>query len=118
MKINCRTIQFFIFFCIALVLVSSCSKKDVSSPPPVIILPPPPPPPPPPAGGFDINSITDTYDNIAPFNFYTQWSVYNVHDPSIRKFGDYYYSYSTDVGYGIGNLRPGLQVRKSKDLVE
>jgi arabinan endo-1,5-alpha-L-arabinosidase len=27
--------------------------------------------------------------------------VYNVHDPSIKKFGDYYYSYSTDVGYGI-----------------
>ncbi|MEO9031818.1 MAG: arabinan endo-1,5-alpha-L-arabinosidase [Ginsengibacter sp.] len=66
---------------------------------------------------FDLNSITDTYDNIALFAYYTKWSVYNVHDPSIKKFGDYYYCYSTDVGYGI-SVRSGIQVRKSKDLVE
>lgn len=66
---------------------------------------------------FDINSITDTYAEIAPFQFYTKWSVYNVHDPTIKKFGDYYYCYSTDVAYGT-SVRPGIQVRKSKDLVE
>lgn len=78
---------------------------------------PPPPPPPPPSGPFDINSISDTYADIAPFAYYNKWSVYNVHDPSIKKFGEYYYSYSTDVGYGI-DVRSGIQIRKSKDLVE
>lgn len=66
---------------------------------------------------FDVNSITDTYASVAPFAFYPNWGSYNVHDPSIKKFGDYYYCYSTDVGYGI-NVRLGLQIRKSKDLVE
>ncbi|MDP4261335.1 MAG: arabinan endo-1,5-alpha-L-arabinosidase [Bacteroidota bacterium] len=89
----------------------SCKKKDGGTTPPVI--PPVTPPPTP----FDINSITDTYANIAPFTYYNQWSVYNVHDPSIKKFGDYYYCYSTDVGYGI-DVRAGIQIRKSKDLVE
>lgn len=66
---------------------------------------------------FDINSIHDTYEDVAPFAYYLQWGPYNVHDPSIRKFGDYYYCYSTDVAYGT-NVRPGIQIRKSKDLVE
>jgi len=66
---------------------------------------------------FDINSITDTYDAVAPFADYLKWGPYNVHDPSIRKFGDYYYCYSTDVGYGI-TVRSGIQIRRSKDLVQ
>jgi arabinan endo-1,5-alpha-L-arabinosidase len=65
---------------------------------------------------FDINTISDTYADVAPFIYYPKWTVYNVHDPSIKKFGDYYYCYSTDVGYGI-DVRLGLQIRKSKDLV-
>jgi len=66
---------------------------------------------------FDINSIADTYDSVAPFADYLRWGPYNVHDPSIKKFGDYYYCYSTDVGYGI-TVRPGIQIRRSKDLVQ
>jgi len=66
---------------------------------------------------FDINSITDTYADIADFQFYPKWTVYNVHDPSIKKFGDYYYCYSTDVAYGI-SVRPGIQIRRSKDLIQ
>ncbi|QOR75205.1 MAG: arabinan endo-1,5-alpha-L-arabinosidase [Thermoflavifilum sp.] len=66
---------------------------------------------------FDINSITDTYEDIADFQFYPKWTVYNVHDPSIKKFGDYYYCYSTDVAYGI-SVRPGIQIRRSKDLIQ
>jgi arabinan endo-1,5-alpha-L-arabinosidase len=66
---------------------------------------------------FDINSITDTYDSVAPFADYLKWGPYNVHDPSIKKFGDYYYCYSTDVGYGI-TVRLGIQIRRSKDLVQ
>ncbi|SEA07156.1 arabinan endo-1,5-alpha-L-arabinosidase [Arachidicoccus rhizosphaerae] len=67
--------------------------------------------------GFDINTIEDTYADVSSFNYYTKWGSYNVHDPSIKKFGDYYYCYSTDAAYGI-TVRPGIQVRKSKDLVE
>ena len=72
---------------------------------------------PPPPAAFDINSITDTYENISSPNYVSQWGPYNVHDPSIRKFGDYYYCYSTDVAYGA-SVRPGIQIRKSKDLVQ
>jgi len=108
--------------CIVLLLVVSIAftscKKTGGSPDPgdtVIIPPPPPPPPPPPA--FDINNVNDTYDAVASFANYTQWGSYNVHDPSVKKFGEYYYSYSTDVAFGTA-VRPGLQIRKSKDLVE
>lgn len=66
---------------------------------------------------FDINSIKDTYEDVAPFAYYLKWGSYNVHDPSIKKFGDYYYCYSTDAAYGV-DVRAGLQIRKSKDLVE
>lgn len=66
---------------------------------------------------FNINSITDTYAAIAPFSFYTQWGPYNVHDPSVMKIGDYFYCFSTDVAYGT-TVRPGIQIRKSKDLVQ
>jgi len=66
---------------------------------------------------FDINSIHDTYDDVAPYSLYLKWGSYNVHDPSVKKFGDYYYCYSTDVGYGT-TVPAGIQVRKSKDLVQ
>ena len=66
---------------------------------------------------FDINTIKDTYADVAAFTYYESWGSYNVHDPSIKKFDDYYYCYSTDVGYGI-TVRSGIQIRKSKDLVK
>jgi arabinan endo-1,5-alpha-L-arabinosidase len=66
---------------------------------------------------FDINTIEDCYADVASFDFYTKWGSYNVHDPSIKKFGDTYYCYSTDVAYGT-SVRPGIQIRKSKDLVQ
>jgi arabinan endo-1,5-alpha-L-arabinosidase len=66
---------------------------------------------------FDINTINDTYADVAPITFYPKWGPYNVHDPSIKKFGDYYYCYSTDVAYGA-TVQPGIQIRKSKDLVQ
>ena len=98
--------------CCILFIQVSC-KKDNSgggNTPPVI-------PPVIPPVAFDINSIGDTYASIAPFSNYSKWGVYNVHDPSIKKFGEYYYCYSTDAGYGI-DVRSGIQIRKSKDLVE
>lgn len=66
---------------------------------------------------IDFSLLTDTYDAIASEENASQWGIHNVHDPIIRKFGDSYYSYSTDVGYGI-DVRMGLQIRKSKNLVE
>lgn len=75
------------------------------------------PPNPTPTVVFDINSINDTYGELAPFANYLKWGTHNVHDPAIIKAGEYYFCYNTDVGYGI-DVRPGIQIRKSKDLVE
>jgi arabinan endo-1,5-alpha-L-arabinosidase len=92
-------------------LVAACSKKDAAAPgntgTDTTVM----------AAAFDINSIEDTYADVSSFAFYTKWGSYNVHDPSIKKFGDYYYCYSTDVGFGI-TVRSGIQIRKSKDLVQ
>lgn len=66
---------------------------------------------------FDINSIEDTYADVAPLGDYAKWGSYNVHDPSIKKIGGEYYCYSTDVAYG-GTPPAGIQVRKSADLVQ
>ncbi len=111
-----KNISIIIAFSCSFFLMASCSKSPGDPAPPVT-----PPvdttPTTPPVTPFDINSITDTYESISSFNYYTQWTVYNVHDPSIFKDGDWYYCYSTDVGYGI-DVRAGIQIRKSKDLVE
>jgi len=101
------------FLFVICLLVFSCSKNADIPPdnPPIVIdttktvVP------------FDINTIEDTYADVAPFSNYSKWGSYNVHDPSIKKFGDYYYCYCTDVGYGI-TVRSGIQIRKSKDLVQ
>jgi len=104
-------LPYFLSFMVSLMVgLSSCSK-NISTPitesdsTKVVTIP------------FNINSIEDTYADVAPFAYYSKWGSYNVHDPSIRKFGDYYYCYSTDVAYGI-TVRPGIQIRKSKDLVQ
>jgi arabinan endo-1,5-alpha-L-arabinosidase len=100
----------FLFF-VFVVVQSSCSKSGSAPGGGTDTLPNLP------ATQFDINSIHDTYADIASFDSHSKWSVYNVHDPSIKKFGDYYYCYSTDVAYGTA-VRLGIQIRKSKDLVE
>lgn len=97
---------------------ASCKKEDTTGSGPT---PTPPPAPTPPPVAFDINSISDTYASVAALSSSAQWGPYNVHDPAVIKADDgYYYCYSTDVGYGISDasLTPGLQIRRSKDLVE
>jgi arabinan endo-1,5-alpha-L-arabinosidase len=91
---------------------AACKKDSEETMPPVT-----PPGNPPVIPAFDISTINDTYGALAPFANYLEWGPHNVHDPAIIKEGDYYYSYSTDAGYGI-EVRPGLQIRKSKDLVQ
>ncbi len=67
---------------------------------------------------FQLTDIKDTYGAISSFSHSSQWGPYNVHDPSVIKVGDWFYSYSTDVAYGHPLVKVGVQVRKSKDLVQ
>jgi arabinan endo-1,5-alpha-L-arabinosidase len=96
-----------------LLFIASCSKsEDPPAPAPVDPVTPPPP-----TNNFDINSIRDTYEDVASFDRRFSWGPYNTHDPSIIKVGDWYYCYSTDAAYGMA-INPGIMVRKSKDLVQ
>ncbi len=92
-----------------LLQVASCSEDPKEIPVGPVVPPEPVP--------FDINSINDTYPDVAPFERHPLWGPYNVHDPSIIKEGEYYYCYNTDVGFGI-TVRQGIQIRRSKDLVQ
>jgi arabinan endo-1,5-alpha-L-arabinosidase len=46
-----------------------------------------------------------------------RWTIHNVHDPALIKDGDTYYVFSTDAKVG-GEPTGGIQIRKSKDLIE
>jgi arabinan endo-1,5-alpha-L-arabinosidase len=82
-----------------LLLIVSCKNVYTQS----ILYPPEPPK----IELFDSSIVNDE----------KKWSINNVHDPSIIKaHNGWYYIYSTDVkAYGIP--RPGIQIRKSKDLI-
>lgn len=99
------------------------------------------------APAHEDNPWEDDYSSVAYPDSMRAWGVYNVHDPSFRKVGDYYYMYSTDAiffqrrprpegqhgpeGHGQKPPRPEaqgherrerpkmgfLQMRRSKDLV-
>jgi len=64
----------------------------------------------------NFDAITDTYADVFALPYINMWGYRNVHDPSIIKVGDTYYCYSTDVAFGV-SVKPGIQVRKSKDLI-
>ncbi len=95
---------------VALLGIASCKRETVhgNEGPPGVVTPPP---------EFDINSIQDTYEDLAAADKYLLWGPYNVYDPSVVKAGDWYYCYSTDVAYGTA-IQAGIQVRKSKDLIQ
>lgn len=46
----------------------------------------------------------------------TKWTINNVHDPAVYKDGEWFYIFSTDMAVGTA-VKPGIQVRKSKDLI-
>ena len=102
--------KWFAIWFFGLSIFVSCSKSNDPAAPTTPITPTPPPP-------FDINQINDTYPQLVSFDLHASWGPYNTHDPSIINNGDYYYCYSTDVGYGI-TVPPGIQIRRSKDLIE
>ncbi len=98
-----------IYFSVSMLLLSACGGDKAET----VVQPLPTTP----TTKFDINSIKDNYADIAPASNYLNWGCYNVHDPSIIKDGDTYYCYNTDVAYGT-DIRPGIQIRSSKDLIE
>ncbi|RKD16159.1 hypothetical protein BCY91_04560 [Pelobium manganitolerans] len=109
----------YILLCAGLLSAVSACKKDtevITQLDPALKLPVPEPP----IQGFDISTIKDTYADIADYANSAKWGPYNLHDPSVIKDGEYYYCFSTDAafGYGEGTLKPGIMVRRSKDLVE
>lgn len=59
---------------------------------------------------YDLSSVNDERG----------WMINNVHDPAIRKDGRWYYVFSTDRKVMRGDaspMRPGIQVRRSPDLI-
>lgn len=57
----------------------------------------------------DIAALTETTPK-------ENWGALNAHDPAIFKDGEWYYAFSTDAS--LGNVhRPGVQVRRSADLI-
>lgn len=61
--------------------------------------------------------IVDDYSSVSNMKDTSYWGSYNLHDPSILKFNNEYFIFSTDVMYG-GSARAGIMLRKSKDLVK
>lgn len=60
----------------------------------------------------------DNYEQWKAFAYRDHWGPYNVHDPNCIDDGKWTYCFSTDVMYGIPLQRVGIQVRRSKDLVD
>lgn len=71
------------------------------------------------------NPWVDDYRPVAGMKDYKQWGPYNVHDPACKKFGEYYYMYSTDAIFAENKKEAEtdgvplgyIQIRRSKDLV-
>ena len=71
------------------------------------------------------NPWADDYSSVSSMENYRSWGTYNVHDPSCRKVGDYYYMYSTDAIFAENRKEAKekgvplgfIQTRRSKDLV-
>lgn len=71
------------------------------------------------------NPWPDDYAPLAAMSHWKEWGTYNVHDPSCKRVGDYYYMYSTDaiLGENRDEARSAgvplgfIQMRRSTDLV-
>ncbi len=68
-------------------------------------------------GPVDFTAFSDTYGELASANLTSQWRHYNVHDPAYIVGDEFTYCYNTDVAFGHA-IRPGIQIRRSKNLVE
>jgi arabinan endo-1,5-alpha-L-arabinosidase len=61
--------------------------------------------------------IADDYSAIASRTYSSQWGPYNLHDPTIIRYEDQYFIFSTDVAFGP-NGDCGIMQRRSEDLVQ
>lgn len=69
---------------------------------------------------FAASSYSDNYTSIASWTTRSSWNLGNMHDPTDKKCGDYYYyMYRTDASYGNSHEGHGhFPYRRSKDLVD
>ncbi len=67
-------------------------------------------------GPIDFSQLQDTYGAAASGQTST-WAHYNTHDPAYLVDEKFTYSYSTDASFGQ-TIRPGIQIRRSINLVE
>ncbi|WP_367392650.1 family 43 glycosylhydrolase [Lewinella sp. LCG006] len=116
MKSSCDKIMYF-FLAVMLMGALACKKDDD-----VVVVGPGPTPTPVDTttlddGPVDFSKLNDTYGEIASPSMTSQWAHYNVHDPAYLVEDDFVYAYSTDVAFG-NEIRPGLQIRRSINLVE
>ena len=104
-------------FLIPLLIIWGCKKENV----PPIIDPGPVIPPKDTTtlsdGPVDFSKFQDTYGHLASADQTSQWAHYNVHDPTYLVDDEFTYCYNTDVAFGH-EIRPGIQIRRSKNLVE
>lgn len=114
-----KKMNYCLFIVFGLLLFSGCSKEE-----PIEPEPDPGPTPVTPKdttslddGPVDFSLLTDTYGHLASESLADQWAHYNVHDPSYLVEDDFTYCYNTDVAFGH-DVRPGIQIRRSINLVE
>ncbi len=63
-------------------------------------------------------TYSDDYSAISSWSYVNSWNLANVHDPTVAKFGDYYYMFQTDASYGNATNGHGHYFgRRSRDLV-
>jgi len=108
-----------LFYFGLLALIAACSKDEKIQPqitPTIVdtmttITPTPTP-------TIAIPTYADDYASIAGWDNHASWNLANVHDPTVAKYGDYYYMYQTDASYGNASFGHGhFACRRSKDLV-
>lgn len=71
------------------------------------------------------NPWKDDYTSVSKMDCWKKWGPYNVHDPSCKKIGEYYYIFSTDAIYHPTreeaerkDVATGyIPIRRSKDLI-
>ena len=71
-----------------------------------------------PTVSYTAPTYADDYSSISSYTNRLKWNLANVHDPSVARFGNYYYMYQTDASYGnVTNGYGHYMGRRSSDLV-
>lgn len=97
-------------------VLTGCATDDEPQEvnPPVVVIPDPDPV----VELFDGPTYADNYSSISSWGNRSKWNLANVHDPTVEKFGEYYYMYQTDASYGNAHDGHGhFPYRRSKDLI-